>query len=926
MLKRIVCLLLLGGAAFAQPAAHVWEVQEIELRAAQTYANPYTEVECWVDLKGPGFAHRVYGFWDGGNLFRVRVVATAPGEWVWTSGSNQPSDTGLNGKTGSFTAREWSDQEKMQNPTRHGFLRSTANGHALEYADGTPFLLLGDTWLGASTWRLPLTDAPADPDYEPGPGVTFQQAVALRKRQGFNSVSMIAAFPTWATDQYPATYSDGKGIYYRNAWEAYGITVGGGPTAKAMTDERGYRPFEIVPSHAGLADFDRVVPQYFQSLDRKIAFLNREGFIPMLETVRRDVCPAWKAYFKFDESYARFVQYMVARYGAYNIVLSKLHFDIYLEKYSLTPDDFRDALNYHFRKYGPMPFGQPVTSLIYHSTYAVFGHGAQAPWLTMHATGNDPRDHGVYAAIETLFRLSPPYPAIDLEPHFTGWVHQANRVGSEQAEPGSDRDNYFSRAQMYGCVLSGALAGHVHGTGAYDVTTDSEPAGPRPYFWQALAYKSAEFMQRMRDFVLSEGPRYRELQPASDSLEPRAAEGSGERSLDGWSFLMRTAAKDLGFFYFEDRAVRARTLGWRPGVSYRFTWYDPRKGEWSTPAELTAGAQGEIHLPAFPGGQDIAATDCAAKMVARSTAPAAFAAVEKASGHLGFFDKEGNSVVEVALGGHPHEMAFSPDGRTIYVTDNGVLWMTEGGQGGNTVSVIDVKTRTRIGTIDLGKYRRPHGIDVDPKTGRVLVTTELPSALLVIDPRSKRIVRHYDVHGEAPHMVRLGRDRKWAYVSNTNSNAVAAVNLANGSVKAIPTGPRPQGMAFSSDGARLYVANSGGESITVIDTASLSPAGEIRTGKGPVRLAVTADGGAVIYALLAGQAVGFASTKTLEEEKQIPLPGQPVSLTLSADGRTAFSSVQAQDKIFVIPVADRRIEKVIAAPAGSGPDPYLQLR
>jgi hypothetical protein len=209
-------------------------------------------------------------------------------------------------------------------------------------------------------------------------------------------------------------------------------------------------------------------------------YLSDQGFIPMIETIRRDVAPAWKAYFKFNESFSRFVQYIAARYGTYNFIFSKVHFDIYLKNYSITGAEFNEALNYHYKKYGPMPFGQPVTALIDHSTAVTFGHGDQAPWITMHATGNKPRDHGIYAAIEALFRLSPPYPAIDLEPYYTGWMHQNNVVAGERPNPDSDRDNYFSRAQMYGCVLSGGLAGHVHGTAAYDVSVDTEPAGARP--------------------------------------------------------------------------------------------------------------------------------------------------------------------------------------------------------------------------------------------------------------------------------------------------------------------------------------------------------------------------------------------------------------------------------------------------------------
>jgi hypothetical protein len=606
------------GPVTAQTTAHVWEPREIELRASRHYANPYVDVEVWVDLRGPGYSGRVRGFWDGGDMFRVRVVATAPGRWSWASGSNQPADQGLNGKAGAFTASEWTDREKLQNPNRHGFLRATANGHALQYADGAPFFLLGDTWLGAASWRLPLTDAAAGADSAPGPGVTFQQAVAFRKRQGFNSVSLIAAFPTWASDQYPATYADTNGVYYRNAWEEFGVTVPGGrPTAKSMHDERGYRPFEILAGRQGLPDYDRIVPEYFQSLDRKIALLNERGFVPILETVRRDVAPPWKAYFDFDRSYARFVEYVVARYGAFNLILSKIHFDIYLPRYSLTAAEFNEAITGHYRRYGPMPFGQPVTALIDHATDSTFGTGDAAPWLTMHSTGNAPRDHGIYAAIERQFRLTPPLPTADLEPHYTGWVHPNNDVDGERPEPNSARDNYFSRAQMYGCVLSGALAGHVHGTGAYDVTSAGEPPGPRPYFWQALRYASASYMRGLRDFILSEGVRYRDLGLASDDLVPRKAPGSSDRGLDGWAFLMRTPRKDLGLLYFEDRAARARAAGWAPNGRYRFTWYDPRAGAWKDSADLQADAQGILQLPAFPDGADVAVTDWAAKIVAR---------------------------------------------------------------------------------------------------------------------------------------------------------------------------------------------------------------------------------------------------------------------------------------------------------------------
>ena len=97
-----VCVPLVLQTLFASVRAdthHVWEKVELTFNALQGYENPYTDVEVWVELKGPGFDKRCYGFWDGGHTFRVRVLATAPGRWTWESGANV-ADAGLRGCEG----------------------------------------------------------------------------------------------------------------------------------------------------------------------------------------------------------------------------------------------------------------------------------------------------------------------------------------------------------------------------------------------------------------------------------------------------------------------------------------------------------------------------------------------------------------------------------------------------------------------------------------------------------------------------------------------------------------------------------------------------------------------------------------------------------------------------------------------------------
>ena len=58
---------------------------------------------------------------------------------------------------------------------------------------------------------------------------------------------------------------------------------------------------------------------------------------------------------------------------------------------------------------------------------------------------------------------------------------------------------------------------------------------------------------------------------------------------------------------------------------------------------------------------------------------------------------------------------------------------------------------------------------------------------------------------------------------------------------------------------------------------------------------------------------------------QIPLAGRPVSMSLSLDGKVAYTSVQEEDKIYAISVAERKVLHTYDVPKGTGPDPVAPL-
>jgi hypothetical protein len=479
-------------------------------------------------------------------------------------------------------------------------IRPSANGHALEYADGTPCFLLGDTWWATPTFRFPWYEG--DQPRTLGPGAGFKDYVRYRRRQHFNCIAMIAAFPNWANDGQPARWKMDDGTVLRSAWPQAGTD-----SAKEMTDEAGHRAFALPGIIPGYEDFfpdvNRICPEYFQSMDKKVDYLNAQGMIPFIEVARRDIGQGWKTYYAWPESYTRFIQYVWSRYQANICLFSPIHLDTPAQ--SIATEDWNAAANLVIEKYGHPPFGTLAGTNSNPSSLQNWGHTDRARWLGFHQIGNR-RTHDVYAYLTEIFRTDPPVPGINGEPYYDGM---------QDAEPGSDKAARYCRSAMYGSVLSGGLGGHIYGAGGWKGglwSGEVEAASEDP-IWEVVQWPSADQMRHLKTFVLAAGRRYQDLIPSNEILTPNR---SGEaKSLDGWAFCASTAKRDLILVYFERACPRAALSGLPSGQAYRVRWYDPRTGRWlDGPANgetLTASAQGTILLPLFPGGQAQSDTDWA---------------------------------------------------------------------------------------------------------------------------------------------------------------------------------------------------------------------------------------------------------------------------------------------------------------------------
>ncbi len=84
----------------------------------------------------------------------------------------------------------------------------------------------------------------------------------------------------------------------------------------------------------------------------------------------------------------------------------------------------------------------------------------------------------------------------------------------------------------------------------------------------------------------------------------------------------------------------------------------------------------------------------------------------------------------------------------------------------------------------------------------------------IIDAATHSLIRRIDVPG-AVHHVAVNPDSSVAAVTHPNTGAITAIDLETSKViRTVETGAMPNYAAFSLEGDRLYVSNSGDNSIS----------------------------------------------------------------------------------------------------------------
>jgi hypothetical protein len=460
--RRQFCGALLASASLTGQTrfAALHAPTEWSLESSKQYPDPFNDLELDVLFTSPsGRLLRVPAFWAGNSTWRVRFAPQEAGRYSFTTICSDSSNQELHARAGTLEVTQYTGNNPLY---QRGFVRVSDDRRHFQFADGTPFFWLGDTWWMALTSRLSWPDG-------------FQTLTADRAAKGFTVVQIVAGL-----------YPDMP------------------PFDPRGSNEAGF-PWQ--------PEFARVNPAYFDMADLRIQHLADHGIVPC-------IVGCW-GYFLPLMGVAKMKQhwrYLIARWGAYPVMwclagegtmpyyLSKTHdTDAATQKHGWT------ELARYVR--ASDPFAHPITIHPSRSARDCVDDPSVLDF-DMLQTGHDDR-RSAPNTVETILRSSraePKMPVLVGEVCYEG-IQEASR---EEVQ----------RFMFWAAILTGAAGHTYGANGIWQVNTREKPYGlsPHGHSWGDTPWEVAYQLPGSGQLGLAKKllTRYRwwKLESTPDLVEP----------------------------------------------------------------------------------------------------------------------------------------------------------------------------------------------------------------------------------------------------------------------------------------------------------------------------------------------------------------------------------------------------------------------
>lgn len=275
-------------------------------------------------------------------------------------------------------------------------------------------------------------------------------------------------------------------------------------------------------------------------------------------------------------------------------------------------------------------------------------------------------------------------------------------------------------------------------------------------------------------------------------------------------------------------------------------------------------------------------------------------------------------VTENVADGWVHELAASPDGRTVFAPVYGNSGVGKPGSNGRNLLVVDVASRKIVGNVDFGRGVRPHCAIYDPNSGLLYVTTELDQSVTAIDPRTLKIVGVIPTKQPQSHMLALSHDGKRGYTANVGPGTVSVLDMvARKTITVIPISANTQRISISNDDRMVFTADQTKPQLAVIDVANNKVNNWVALPALGYGTAPTKDGRWLLAALPSANKVGVVDLRTLKLARTVDVCSSPQEILVRPDGQVAYVSCSGSHQVGAIDLSQWKLRSLIEAGRGA---------
>ena len=239
--------------------------------------------------------------------------------------------------------------------------------------------------------------------------------------------------------------------------------------------------------------------------------------------------------------------------------------------------------------------------------------------------------------------------------------------------------------------------------------------------------------------------------------------------------------------------------------------------------------------------------------------------------------------------GAPVEMAFSPDGKTAWVSNYAMYGEGFSPEGADACTgpegisdsylykidtdSLEIKDVVRVGAV-------PKYVAATHDGSKVLVTNWCSMDLDVVDTAKGEVVTTIPIDGKHPRGIAITPDDKVAFVAVMGSDKTVRVDLESGKVSDFAaTGDGPRHLLVSPDGSKLYISNNGAGTVSEVDATTGKTLREVQVGSEPRSMAISPDGGAIYVGNYGSSTVSKIRTKDFEVVQTEKTDALPIGIT-----------------------------------------------